>query len=223
MPKHKGPAESIPTENLIWLAHEGYRFARLLKNGREYVGLPGKFRATHKIKCHRVEPRYLKKDVPPGVVWLELSKNSAPTSAVAIPRGRAYKNFVAQRTEAARDGSLYDKNPRKGNATMASKKAPATKTSNRVVKNDVTLPAEGTTCRKVFDICDKHDGERAAVLKECDQRKINRATATTQYGKWRAFNGIVGTAKKAAKPVKKKPAPPAKKKVAPVAPVAAAE
>lgn len=158
-------------------------------------------------------------------LWLELAHNAAPTSAVAVPRGRSYKHFVQARTEAAKNGSLYDKNKTKPKPpSRAQSNMAKTTETKKDQKNGMTRPKEGTTCRKVWDIADKHDGERAAVLKECAGRKINDATAMTQFGKWRAYHGLVG--KKAAKrkpapPAKKKPTPPKRKPAPPKAPAAA--
>lgn len=250
---HRIAEEPEPTSNIISLAHEGFKFARLVNEEKGlYVGKMNKIGATHNIKCTRAEPRILTKDVPTGVIrmcyehadnfkefpntedgrtladqqmawWKELAANSAPTSAVAIPRGRAYKNFVARRTEAAADGSLYDTKPKKGNAIMATNKTapkpPGKKSAvKKDTKNEITRPKEGTTTGKVWDICDKLGAERAAVIKEGTKRGINIATITTQYGKWRKYNGIEG---RAAAPKKKK-APAAPKKKAPAAPAVTA-
>lgn len=106
----------------------------------------------------------------------------------------------------------------------------ATKDKKEVVKKDikngVTRPKADTTTGKVWDIADRLK-TRAEVLAECKKRKINDATATTQFGKWRKYNGLEGRSKKAAKPAKKvakkaakKKAPPAPPAVAPEAPVA---
>lgn len=83
-------------------------------------------------------------------------------------------------------------------------------------KNGVTRPKEGTTTGKVWDIADRLKA-RAEVLAECRKRKINDATATTQFGKWRKYMGLEGrtspkkaTAKKGGKKgaTKKKSPPP---------------
>lgn len=236
----------MPTSNLILLAQEGYRYLRRLPNGL-YVGKPNKIGATHRLTSTRPHPRYEKKEkTPPGHVriiyadpknfldfpntlegraaaneklaaWRELAKNAAPTSAVAVPRGRAYKNFVHQRTEAAKQGSLYDK--QRVRTTMSKKTAPKASTTRGSgdSKNGVTRPGAGTTTGKVWDIADKLGADRQAVIKEATKRGVNLATIMTQYGKWRKYNGMEGrTAKKAVK----KPTPPKKaaKKPAPPAP-----
>lgn len=212
----------------------------------EYVGLPGKSGSTHKLHCTRPKPRQLTKDVPKGCIrisytgdqknflefpnteegqlaaankmldWKELSHNAAPTSAVAVPRGRSYKHFVAERAEAARNGSLYVKN--NPHHTMSKKPTPPGKkaSANKDIKNGITRPKEGSTTRKVWDIADRLGADRAAVLKEAAKRNINPATATTQYGKWRKYNGMEGrtVVKKA---TKKKPSPPKAKPTPPAA------
>lgn len=81
-------------------------------------------------------------------------------------------------------------------------------------KKEIVRPKDGTACAKIWAMCDKHKGNRQAVLKECAQRKINPATAVTQYSRWREFTGFVKPkADKASKPAKKvaKKGPPAKK------------
>lgn len=204
-----------------------------------YLPTPRKAGSTHKLRCERPSPRRDTKHAPRGMLriiyndydpkaaldfpnteegraaceaklatWKTLALNAAPTSAVAIPHGKSYKSFVQARTEAAKNGSLYDKNktkPAKAPKTMAKNE------TKKDTKNGMTRPKEGTTCRKVWDIADKHKGERADVLKECAQRKVNEATAMTQFGKWRAYHGLVG--KKA--PTKRKPAPPKRKPAPP--------
>jgi hypothetical protein len=101
-----------------------------------------------------------------------------------------------------------------------SDKKPAVKKDQ---KNGITRPKEGTTTRKVWDIADRLK-ERAPVLAECAKRKINAATATTQFGKWREYNGLKGKkTKKAAKPAKKVSAKKAKAPKATPAPAAVPE
>lgn len=98
-----------------------------------------------------------------------------------------------------------------------SKKAPKPP-AKKDAKNGITMPKEGTVCRKIFDMADRFDGVRAKVLAECEKRKINQSTATTQYGKWRVYHGLKG---RKAKAVKKAPPKAPKKKSPPKAPVAA--
>lgn len=251
---------STPTDNIILLAAEGFKFARRVGKGPfagQYVGLPGKSGATHKIHCTRPKPRYDPKHAPRGMVriiyhdndpkaavdfpntfegrldaaarlttWCELAKNASPTSAVAVPRGRSYKHFCAERAKAAADGTLYGTKNKEPNMTQKKKPAPPTKTKKTSTpkdqKNGITRPKDGTVTGRVWDLCDKHKGERAAVIAEGTTRKINLATITTQHGKWRKYHGIEGrTAKpKAAKVTKKKPSAPKKKPAPPAAPAA---
>lgn len=95
---------------------------------------------------------------------------------------------------------------------------------SKTKKLEISRPKDGTACAKVWAIADKYKGDRAKTLKEAAQRKINPATASTQYGRWRVFNGIVGRKPAAAKA--KKGPPPIKKKTKPKpapAPASAAE
>jgi hypothetical protein len=226
-----------PTANLFSLAQAGAKYLRQLPNGL-YVIKPSKAQSTHTLKATYSHPRRLgPSDTPKGRIrltyadpknfvefnddpqgraaadaWLlarqTMAKSATPLSVVTIPRGRAYKNFAQRRAEAARDGSLYDKPNKK--ATMASKNTkPASAGKN--TKNDITRPKDGTTSAKIWGIADAKNGERSEVLAACAKAKINEATAMTQFGRWRAFHGLVGRTKPAAK----KPAPPAKKKPAP--------
>ncbi len=222
-----------------------------------YRILENKIGATHKLVVTRPHPRQLPASkCPPGVIrcvyadeknfveftdnpegreraeqWLadraELAKQALPTSVTTVPIGRAYKNFVQRRTEAAESGSLYDRKPNKQKERTTMAKKPSNSTaSEKDTQNGITRPREGSTTRKVWDIADAKDGVRADVLAECAKRKVNPATAMTQFGKWRQYHGLVGrTAPKGkGKPTapKRKPAPPKRKpsapKVAPAAP-----
>lgn len=231
-----------PTSNLIELAAAGARYLRRLPNGL-YVVKPGKAGSTHLLKSTRPHPRILSRSMtPPRVVrcayadpanfvefpdtpegreqakeWvadrLELARNAAPLSAVAVPRGRAYKNFVQRRTEAAANGSLYEKKKPARSHIMANKKPTKTSTE-KDQQNGITRPKEGTITRKVWDAADKTQ-DRAKVFEICRKAKINDATIATQYGKWRAYNGITGRSggakAKPAKASRKAPPPPPRK------------
>lgn len=64
-------------------------------------------------------------------------------------------------------------------------------------KNGVTRPKSGTTVGKIWDIADKlakggKDVKRSDVLAQTKAAGINDATAATQFGKWRRYNGIKG-------------------------------
>jgi hypothetical protein len=68
----------------------------------------------------------------------------------------------------------------------------------KVAQNGVTRPKDGTTTGQVWEIADKLSADtqkpavRKAVVDACHERGINTSTASTQYGKWRKFHGLVG-------------------------------
>ncbi len=68
----------------------------------------------------------------------------------------------------------------------------------RVKANGITRPKDNCTCGKLFEIADKisastkKPARRAAVLEAAAKLSINPATAATQYGRWRRFNGLKG-------------------------------
>lgn len=213
----------------------------------EYIGIKRKSDATHRLHSTRPYPREERKNVPKNVIrvyyadpknftdftepdrrekadeWLksrrELAANASPTSAVAVPFGTSYKNFVATRAKAASDGSLYDRtNKEQHNMAKAKPTPPSAKKKTKSdkppaapkdIKNGITRPKDGTTCAQVWGISEKLK-DRAPVLAECAKKGINPATAQTQFGKWRTYNGLSGqTSKRAA--AKKKPTPPSAK------------
>lgn len=118
-------------------------------------------------------------------------------------------------------------------------KAPKAPRADRVEKNGIVQPREGSKTRKVWDIAAKltekngntaHRGEVIAAAIKVD---IDKGTAATQYGYWRAFNGITGriggkktssanTPKGLAKSLKKPVAKAPKAPKAPAAPAAPA-
>ena len=77
--------------------------------------------------------------------------------------------------------------------------------ADRIEKNGVTQPKEGTDCRKVWDIATKIGPDRAAVIEAAAKANINPATASTQFARWRQFNGITGRTAKAAPKAPKAP------------------
>ncbi len=91
-------------------------------------------------------------------------------------------------------------------------KAETATTKTKIEQNGITRPGPGTSTGKVWDIADKISAKlkapapRADVLKEAETAGINAATASTQYGKWRKFNGL-----KAEPKAKKEPKPKAEK------------
>ncbi len=66
----------------------------------------------------------------------------------------------------------------------------------KVEQNGVTSPGVGTTTARIWEIADsisasiKAPAPRADVMKQAAAESINAATAATQYGKWRKFNGL---------------------------------
>lgn len=123
---------------------------------------------------------------------------------------------------------------KKAPAKKASKpKAPKAPAKPKDQKNGITRPAAGSTTGKIWDLADKaaaknkHNNNRGEVIEAAGKLGIVEATAATQFGKWRVYNGIKGrVAKPKAPKAAKKPAPPkapTKKKPAPPAPPAASE
>lgn len=106
--------------------------------------------------------------------------------------------------------------------------------SAKVTQNNVSRPGVGTATGRIWEIADtvsaqlKAPAPRSDVMKQAEAEGINKATAATQYGKWRKFNGLKAEPKapKEAKPeaapaAPKEAKPKGKKKAA--APVAAVE
>ena len=66
----------------------------------------------------------------------------------------------------------------------------------KIEQNGVSRPAAGTTTARVWEIADAMSTaagvavERKPVLNAAVAESINIATAATQYGKWRVFNGL---------------------------------
>lgn len=90
--------------------------------------------------------------------------------------------------------------------TTAPEKAPK---APKDEKNGVVRPAAGTATGNVWAIADHlstQSGEPATrkdVLAACETDGINKSTATTQYGRWRKYNGLAGeprAPRKAAEP-----------------------
>lgn len=65
-------------------------------------------------------------------------------------------------------------------------------------KNGVTRPKSGTKTGRVWEIADAQSANRGKpalrkdVIAECVSEQINEATAATQYGRWRKYNGLEG-------------------------------
>ena len=66
-------------------------------------------------------------------------------------------------------------------------------------KHDVTRPKSGTKTGRVWEIADAASAQlgkpagRKAVIDAAVSEEINPSTAATQYGRWRKYNGLVGT------------------------------
>lgn len=68
-------------------------------------------------------------------------------------------------------------------------------------KNGIARPRAGGTSARIWDISDSLSklnlknpqvAKRSDVLAAAENENINGATAATQYGRWRRFNGITG-------------------------------
>ncbi|MBL4904253.1 MAG: hypothetical protein JKY62_16645 [Desulfocapsa sp.] len=85
--------------------------------------------------------------------------------------------------------------------------AKAVKAKKEVVERDsangITRPKAGTKTGIVWAIADdlsaklKEPVGRKAVLEAAAGKELNAATAATQYGRWRKYNGLAGTGKEA--------------------------
>ncbi len=86
-------------------------------------------------------------------------------------------------------------------------------------KNGICRPVADGATKNVWAIADKLSAKnkrpalRSEVIPACEAEGINTATATTQYGRWRVFNGLVGRSPRPAKekPAKAEKAPKAEK------------
>lgn len=73
-------------------------------------------------------------------------------------------------------------------------------------KNGVTRPAAATKTGRVWELCDHYAREtgspdvRKAVLAQAETEGVNKATAVTQYGRWRTYNGLSRASLAAAAP-----------------------
>lgn len=67
------------------------------------------------------------------------------------------------------------------------------------IQNGVTRPKDGTTCGKVWTICEtlslknNAPAERGEVIKLAEAEGVNSATAATQHGKWRKYYGLTNS------------------------------
>lgn len=81
--------------------------------------------------------------------------------------------------------------------TQVKEKAP------KVEQNGVTRPKAGTDTGRIWEIADsisaasQRPAGRAEVLAEAEKKKLNPATAATQFGRWCKFHGVKPTPKPA--------------------------
>lgn len=67
------------------------------------------------------------------------------------------------------------------------------------IQNGVARPKDGTTCGKVWSICEElslkntSPAERGEVIKLAEAEGVNKATAATQHGKWRKYYGLTNS------------------------------
>lgn len=77
-------------------------------------------------------------------------------------------------------------------------KEAGTTTPARDTANGVTRPKAGTKTGRVWELADQMseaNGGRARrkdVMAACEAEDLNAATAATQYGRWRKYNGLEG-------------------------------
>lgn len=69
----------------------------------------------------------------------------------------------------------------------------------KIVQNGVTRPKDGTKTARVWEIADElsaaagKPAKRKDVIAKILEEGGNPATAATQYGRWRKFNGLQGS------------------------------
>lgn len=84
-------------------------------------------------------------------------------------------------------------------ADKAAKEANKVEKPPKIEQHGVTQPGEGTTSMKVWAIANElsaaagQPARRKDVVQKAIEADINAATASTQYGKWRVFNGLKGS------------------------------
>lgn len=82
-----------------------------------------------------------------------------------------------------------------GTAAQTETKTPVVKD----IQNGITRPKEGTTCGRVWAICESLSvknnapAERGDVIKLAEAEGINSATTATQHGKWRKYYGLTNS------------------------------
>lgn len=85
----------------------------------------------------------------------------------------------------------------------------AEKRAERLRKNGVTLPADGSKTRRVWEIADAISAEkqrpalRGEVMAAGKEEGLNDGTLATQYGKWCTFHKVDGAQRKEARAAEK--------------------
>lgn len=130
-----------------------------------------------------------------GLVSKDQTEVEAP-KRVAVMSAPASLNLVAY-NELVTGESTMATAKKKAAAKKAAAKPKAPK-APKVEQNGVVRPKDGSKTGEVWAIADKLKGRkkdcplRADVLAEAEKAGINPATAATQFGRWRTFNGFVG-------------------------------
>jgi hypothetical protein len=108
------------------------------------------------------------------------------------------KKPAAKGKPAAKPAAPKGKAPAAKAAAKPAKPAKAAKPAEeRQRANGLTRPL-GAKTRIPWDIADQisakkgEPAKRAEVLEACEKRGVRPATAATQYGRWRRFNGLSG-------------------------------
>lgn len=85
-----------------------------------------------------------------------------------------------------------------GTAAQTETKAPVAPVV-KDIQNGITRPKAGTTCGRVWAICEalstenNAPAERGDVIKLAEAEGINSATTATQHGKWRKYYGLTNS------------------------------
>ncbi|QBQ71141.1 hypothetical protein S0112_001 [Shewanella phage S0112] len=82
--------------------------------------------------------------------------------------------------------------------TKETENKPAKEPKVKDIQNGVPRPGAGTKTGRIWEIADALSAElkkpvgRKLVLEQAAKEDINAATAATQYGRWRKYNGLEG-------------------------------
>lgn len=109
-----------------------------------------------------------------------------------------------------------------GSAAPAAEEKEKKPKVERLQRNGVTRPADGTKTAAVWDIADAISAEkrrpalREEVMERGEASGLNKGTIATQYARWTEYNGVTKEQRTAARE-SLKPAKPAKEEAAPAA------